>query len=136
MCAIIFFRFVINIRKRLFLVWKKTKSDGKKLPFAKWQLFIARSAQKITSGGGVACEYRISYSQHSKEAVKSSLSQFQIEILILLCRTFPGQVLIHISLNHLVPTPAIREIQVFRSVDGIQQQAGIIAIKGKAVSGI
>ena len=62
------------------------------------------------------------------------LSQTQVQILVLLRRVLPGQVLFHIPQNHFIPIPALIEIKRLCSVDGVQQQAGVVMIEGKAVS--
>ena len=62
------------------------------------------------------------------------LGQLQVEVFVLFGGVLPGDVLGHIALDDLVPVIAVDEIFGLGTVDGIQQQAGIVAVKGKAVA--
>ena len=62
------------------------------------------------------------------------LSQFQVQVLVLAGRLLPGDVLGHIPLDHLVPMVTVVEVKRLGPVDGVQQQAGVIPVKGEAVA--
>jgi DNA replication protein DnaC len=61
-------------------------------------------------------------------------SEFQIHGSVLPCGSFPRYVLCHVSLHHLVPVPAIREIERLGAVDRVIEQPGFISVKGESVA--
>ena len=55
------------------------------------------------------------------------LGQFQIQIPVLPCGVFPGDVLVHVPLDHFVPAVAVGEVEGLGPVDGVQQEAWAFA---------
>lgn len=62
------------------------------------------------------------------------LGELKIEVPVLPGGVGPGYVLGHVALDDLVPVIAVGEVHGLGAVDGVEQQARVVAVKGEAVA--